>query len=114
VTDKRFSGPGEPPTDFERELIATNTRLEELWADIGRAIGADALRVVLDRLAGEIVSVPTWSNLMRRLYLPLRDAEILRLSGRLSEQELADRFGIAPANVRRARRRALRTRHGHG
>jgi predicted RecB family nuclease len=112
VTDQRFSGPGEPPTDFERELLANNDRLEDIWADIGKQIGATALRVVLDRLAGEIVSVPTWSGLMRRLYLPIRDAEILSLSGRLSEKQLAERYGMCPQNVRKARSRALRTRHG--
>lgn len=109
-----FGKRGQPPTDFEVALLARSQDLDDRWVAVGKRIGASALFAVLDELGGgEILSVPTREMFVRRLYLPIRDAEIRELAANhVPIAEIARTYNISPSAVSRAIDRGLRTRTG--
>jgi hypothetical protein len=94
---------GNPTTQLERELLAaaaSTPSCSNAWLIIGHRIGADALAVVLDELAGEKVHVPSRADFFGALVRERTDAQIRELyaQGRTAN-ELAARFGIKPRTV---------------
>ncbi len=109
--DPRFGQGSEPPTDFEVELIMEQDGIDDVWLEVGKDIGADALFRLLGRIGGEIVSVPTRQSFVRRLYIPRRDQEIVAdLQRRVPVHRLAVKHHLSPDSILKARRRVLRTR----
>jgi hypothetical protein len=93
---------------FERDLLAHHGEhaprtSDDLWLVLVKRIGIDALLVVLDEIGGLKVWAPTRTQLVRRVWLDLRDREIrrLRTDGRLSTSEISAAMGVNPRTVRR-------------
>jgi len=106
--DPAFSRRGEHPTTFERELLANHATLaprtdDDLWLMLGKRIGAESLLVVLDELGSLKLWVPTREQLVRRVWLAIRDREIQRLRDEqhLTTNEICLRLGVKPRTVRR-------------
>lgn len=111
MSNTRFGEDADPPTEFEAQLLAESTSLDDIWVLIGREIGIEALFRVFHKASGEILSVPTRRSFVRRLYIPQRDQEILeRRLAKESTRKLAEEFDISVDAIEDAFRRALRTR----
>ena len=93
-------------------LLAKADPAVDAWVDIGQRIGAGALFAILDLIPGQTVSVPSRAGFVRRLYVPRRDQELLTMSRTHTDAQLAAHFGLTPAGVHYARKRALRTAGG--
>lgn len=110
MTEERFSRPGDPPTEFEVRLLQAaagdNDWLvvaRDLMDSLGPVAGAAALLVVLDALSSEKIHVTTRAMLFRGLYLPHRNAEILRLLESKPVAEVAALVGLSPRSIRHIR-----------
>ncbi|WP_170142062.1 Mor transcription activator family protein [Thioalbus denitrificans] len=71
------------------------------WVEIGQRIGVDALGVVLSRLGGEKVHVPTEDNFWACLERAVRDEEIRQRFRGWNMKELAAEYGVDTRHVRR-------------
>lgn len=106
--DPAFSRRGEAPTSFERELLANHGQHaprtdDDLWMLLAQRIGLENLMAVLDEVGGIKLWVPTREQLVRRVWVDLRDREIRRLrqEHHLSTCEISARLGVNPRTVRR-------------
>lgn len=106
--DPAFSRRGESATAFERELLTHHAHHaprtgDDLWFVLVKRIGIDALMGMLDEIGGLKVWVPTRQQLVRRVWLDLRDREILRLrtEKRMTTCEISAAMGVNPRTVRR-------------
>lgn len=108
--DRPFSRRGEAPTDYETALLAEAARapgVENIWVLIGSRIGAHALAVVFDELAGEKIKVPTREGFFRALFEPIRDARIIALAERGTPTAIiARQNGISARRVQMIIRRS--------
>lgn len=109
--DPAFSRPGEPPTEFEVQLLgqvepAPPRSAKELWLMLARLIGLAELMAVLDEFGDGQVWVPSRSGLMQELRTQVRDAEIRRLSGTsgMSFRAIARQLNVSHTTVQRAAR----------
>lgn len=96
MSDKQFSGPGDRPTMFETELLASAQQPDDVWVLIGQRIGAEALFAIFDEIGGEKVSVPSRESFVRRLYQPQRDEAIVHAFAELGLplDDIARSFGL--------------------
>ena len=108
---RRFSGHGQPATDFERRLLLDS---EHPLAALAAVIGVDAVLLCCDHFAGDRVCFPRRGVLMRMLYMPMRDGSIVErwLRGSATIQELADEYEMSRPGVYRVLRKhgAIRAR----
>lgn len=113
--NERFSRRGTPPTEFEQRLVEQTHDIDNAWLEIGQALmrehgnaGLSALVTVLDTLGTEKVHVPCREEFFRRLWRPVRDAQILELLGREGETitSIAHAVHVSEGRVRQISRRA--------
>src|SRR5690348_2634772 len=98
-----FSDRGDAPTDFERELVDQFSDQEprhvrQLWLQIARRIGCDAVCVVLDEIGGMTnLSAPSRKNFFRDLY---REAQRETIAEKLEDGsrvvDVAADMGVPP------------------
>lgn len=100
MSERRFSRMGDPPTQFETELLCVADQSDP-WVLIGQRIGIHALFVLLDEIGGEKVNVPQRENFQRRLFRPVRDTEIRALKEHygFTNAEIAERTGLSRQSV---------------
>lgn len=100
-----FSAPGHPPTADEAELLQLSA---DPWARLGQRIGAVALVALLEEFGGQKQYIPARAGFFEQLYLPQRDAEILRElnAGRRSQVEIGRHHGVSQSTVSRIKARA--------
>ncbi len=113
--DPRFGDDTQPPTEFESALLKNSHALDDIWVAVGKQIGPESLFRLFAELGGMIVSVPTRESFVRRLYLPMRDAEILaRLHAGDQACDIAKDFRVTRQTIRSASLRALKTAQRRG
>lgn len=109
-SDRPFSRRGEAPTEYESALLAEAARhpgVENIWVLIGSRIGAQALAVVFDELAGEKIKIPTREGFFRALFEPIRDARIVALAARGTPTATISReYGLSQRRVQMILRRS--------
>lgn len=119
MTGPRFSRPGDPPTEYEIQLLEAANDGDNDWLLVARQLmrnlgarqGATALLVVLDALGTEKTHVPARGMLFRMLYLPQRNAEIVRrLEAGDAPADVARDVGVSPRRVRQIGKRSGRRR----
>lgn len=108
-SDRPFSRRGEAPTAYESALLEEAARQpqgDNVWVLIGSRIGAQALAVVFDELAGEKIKVPTREGFFRALFEPIRDARIVALADAgVPTLNISRDFGISRRRVQMILRR---------
>lgn len=109
-----FGKRGDAPTEYETALLARCDNLDDRWVAVGKRIGAEALFIVLDEIGdGALVSAPSREMFVKRLYLPVRDAEILQLHQQdVDVGFIANTYRLTPKAVREAIARALKAGFG--
>lgn len=127
MTAPDFSRNGQPPTEYEIELLrAAALEADRNWFEVARQLianlgppaGIHALLIVLDTLGTEKVHVPTRHHFLESVYRPVRDREIVRLveEEKLSYNRAGKRFRMSGDRARqvveRAGRRSPRSRVG--
>lgn len=109
-SDRPFSRRGEAPTEYEAALLAEAARqpgVDSVWVLIGSRIGAEALAVVFDELAGEKIKVPTREGFFRALYEPIRDARIVALAAAgASTATISRQYGLSQRRIQMILRRS--------
>lgn len=108
MIDRRFSSPGQPATEFERDLLANAQALEDPWVEIVQIIGLDATLAVMDRFERCLLSCPQRSAFIGRLHRVWLDMETLRLRrARATNREIVQQLGITERSIRKRTSRAL-------
>lgn len=115
----RFSRPGDPPTEFERELLA-RADSESSWVAIGQRlmrelgpeVGANAWAIVMDEIGRQHLFVPARRTQFEALWRDERNSLILALCARpdWTIAEIARHLGVTQHLVRQVRSRDKRGR----
>lgn len=111
MTDRRFSTPGKPCTDFERELLEQACDLEDPWVEIAQMVGLDVTVVIMDRFERNLLSCPARRAFMSRLHRVWVDKAIRQMrvtSPGISYREISQRLGVTEGSLRKRNFRATR------
>ena len=111
MSEKRFSNPGQPATEFERELLRSAAVLEDPWVEIANIVGLDHALRIMDSFARCHLTCPPRSAFVARMHRVWQETEIVRLLAirpRLTTRDLAHRIGLPVKTLHKRRSRALK------